>query len=227
MKVAGTNLAPDSVLQGTTKVPLEAVTITPSINQVIISTLTITQTGTIQLSTSPIGARGDGDMTKIYVYLDSNNNGVLDPTDTLMGSLAWGSGGGQFQGGVATIPLSVPVTFNTSGGTLILAADIGANAIPTDTVGVSLSSAASLSMSPSTALQDPSNVYPVANYVVPIFNLQTVEISTVSVRPDLTLSTNSPVEGTYFPDAWIDRQDQVQVDWLTNPVNPPSKIALE
>src|SRR6202041_2425946 len=114
---------------------------------------------------------------KIYVYLDSNNNGILDPTDTLIGSLPWGPGGGQFQGGVATIPLSVPVTFNTSGGTLILTGDVSANAIPTDTVGLSISSASAISMSPSTALQDPSNTYPVSSNNVPIFNLQTVEIS--------------------------------------------------
>jgi hypothetical protein len=226
IKVVGTNLAPDSALQGSTNIPFEAITITPSINQVIISTLTITQTGTLQLSTSPVGARGDGDLSKIYVYLDSNNNGAWDASDTLMGSLPWGPGGGQFQGGRAAIPLSVPVTFNTSGGTLILTADIGASAIPTDTVGLAISSAAAITLSPSTALQDPANAYPVASRSVPIFNLQTVQISTVSVRPDLTLSTNSPVDGTFFPSAWIDRQDQVNVYWLTNPFSPPSNVTL-
>src|SRR5207253_1905781 len=50
VKVTGNSIAPASALQGTTKVPLLALTITPSINQVIISSLTLTQTGTIQYS---------------------------------------------------------------------------------------------------------------------------------------------------------------------------------
>jgi len=78
VRVVGQPLAPASVLQGDTKVPLMAVTITPSINQVVISTLTLTQTGTIQSSTgTPPNRPGDGDFSKLYVYLDADNNGKL------------------------------------------------------------------------------------------------------------------------------------------------------
>ena len=125
VRVTGTSIAQGSVLQGTTNFPLLAINVTPSINQVIISTLTLTQTGTIQYSLgTPPNVVGDGDFSKLYVYLDTNNNGILDATDPLVGSLPWGPGGGHFMGGTAVIPLSNPVTFNTSGGTLIVAADI-------------------------------------------------------------------------------------------------------
>jgi len=94
-------------------------------------------------------------------------------------------------GGTAVIPFSAPVTFNTSGGTLLIAADIGSvDGSSTSTqghyAGIQISSAISITMQPSTALQDPSNVYPVQSAKVPIFNFQTVQIATVTMRPDLT-----------------------------------------
>src|SRR5262249_49913878 len=61
---------------------------------------------------------------------------------------------------------------------------------------------------------------------VPIFNIQTVEVATVTMRPDLTSDPTSPLDGTYFPNAWINRQDQVKADWTTNPANPPSNVSL-
>src|SRR5262249_15051473 len=152
-------------LQGDTKVPLLAINIRPSINQVVISTLTLTQTGTIQTSTgTPPNLPGDGDLSKLYVYLDSNNDGHLQTgSDTLMGSLPWGTTNiGAFFGGTITIPLSVPVTFNTSGGTLIVAADVAAiDGSSTSTqghqAGIAIAGPSGIGMSPSTALQDPAN----------------------------------------------------------------------
>ncbi|MFA5975390.1 MAG: hypothetical protein WC859_04410 [Elusimicrobiota bacterium] len=233
VRVTGRSLTPESALQGTTQVPLLAVTVTPSINQVIVGSVTVTQTGTIQTSTGPFGATpGDGDFSQIYVYLDANLNGELDISDTLMGSLPWGPGLGHFQGGVATIPLSVPVTFNTSGGTLLLAADIGTlDGSGTSTqghlAGLSIAGAGGLAIDPSTALQDPLNSYPIQSADVPIYNFQTVQISTISVRPDITLSSNSALTGLYLQDAWSNRQDQVSATWLTNPPMPlPSNVSV-
>ncbi len=231
VRVKGTSLAPASALQGTSLVPLLAVNITPSINQVIISTLTLTQTGTIQYSIGAPPVVGDGDFAKLYVYLDTNLNGLLDPaTDTLVGSIPWG--GLAFSSGTAIIPLSSPVTFNTSGGTLLIAADIATiDGSGTSTqghfAGIQISSSVAIAMSPSTALQDPNNVYPVASAPVPIFNLQTVEIATITMRPDLTNDETSPVAGTYFPEAWVNRQDQVQAAWITSPPMPlPSNVSI-
>jgi len=59
-----------------------------------------------------------------------------------------------------------------------------------------------------------------------IFNLQTIQIATMTVRPDLTLSTGSPVAGTYFPDGWVNRQDQASIHWTTNPPTLPSNVTL-
>jgi hypothetical protein len=232
VRVTGTSIAQGSVLQGTTNFPLLAITVTPSINEVIISTLTLTQTGTIQYSLgTPPDIVGDGDFSKLYVYLDTNNNGLLDPTDTLVGSLPWGPGAGQFMGGTAVIPLSNPVTFNTSGGTLIVAADIAtvdgsSSSTQGHLAGIQISSATAISMQPSTALQDPSNVYPVGSANVPIYNFETVQIATITMRPDLTSDDNSPLKGIYFPSAWVDRQDQIQADWTLNPASLPSNVSI-
>jgi len=233
VRVTGQSIALASALGGTLKAPFLSLTITPSINQVVISSITVTQTGTIQTSTAPFGqfATGDGDLSRIYVYLDTNLNGQIDAGDTLLGSLPWGSGAGQFNGGVATIPLSVPQTFNTSGGTLLLAADVamvdGSGASTQGhMVGLSLASAGGLSMQPATAVQDLSNVYPIQSQQTQIFNFNTIQISSISVRPDLTLSTGSPLAGTYFPDAWVNHQDQAAATWLTNPPNLPSNVSV-
>jgi hypothetical protein len=232
VRVTGTSIAQGSVLQGTTNFPLLAITITPSMNQVVISTLTLTQTGTIQFSLgTPPDVIGDGDFSKLYVYLDTNNNGLMDPTDTLVGSLPWGPGGGQFMGGTAVIPLSNPVTFNTSGGTLIVAADIATvDGSSTSTqghlAGIQISSSVAISMQPSTALQDPSNVYPVGSANVPIYNFETVQIATITMRPDLTSDDKSPLKGIYFPNAWVNRQDQIKADWILNPASLPSNVSV-
>jgi len=232
VRVTGTSIALGSVLQGTTNFPLMAITVTPSINQVIISTLTLTQTGTIQYSLgTPPNVVGDGDFSKLYVYLDTNNNGLLDPTDTLVGSLPWGPGAGQFMGGNAVIPLSTPVTFNTSGGTLLIAADVAAvdgsgASTQGHMAGIQLSSAVAISMQPVTALQDPANVYPVQSANVPIYNFETVQIATITMRPDLTSDTKSPLQGVYFPEAWVNRQDQIQADWILSPSSLPSNITV-
>ncbi|HVO32501.1 MAG TPA: hypothetical protein VMU17_01220, partial [Elusimicrobiota bacterium] len=233
LKITGNSLAPTSVLQGQTGVPLLAITITPSINQVVISSITLSQTGTIQNSTGTPGAvPGDGDFSRLYVYLDKNFNGLIDADDPLIGSLPWGLTGGHFQGGTASIPFSSPVTFNTSGGTFLIAGDIGmvdGTGLSTQghTAGIALAGPGALSLSPSTALQDPSNQYPVGSANIPIYNVETVQISTISMRPDLTTGTVSGLENMYFPHAFIDRQDQIAATWLTNPPEPlPSNIDI-
>jgi hypothetical protein len=232
VRVTGTSIAQGSVLQGTTNFPLLAVTVTPSINEVIISTLTLTQTGTIQYSLgTPPDIVGDGDFSRLYVYLDTNNNGALDPTDTLLGSIPWGPGAGQFMGGTAVIPLSTPVTFNTSGGTLIIAADVATvdgsgSSTQGHLAGIQLSSAATISMQPLTALQDPANVYPVQSANVPIYNFETVQIATITMRPDLTDDSSSPLQGVFFPIAYVNRQDQIQSDWILDPPTLPSNVAI-
>ena len=92
--VTGTNIAQGSVLQGTTNFPLLSIHVTPSINQVVISTLTLT-IGTVQSSIGiPPNRIGDGDFTKLYVYVDTNLDGQIDPGDTLVGSVNWGLGTG-------------------------------------------------------------------------------------------------------------------------------------
>ena len=91
VRVSGTSIAQSSVLQGTTNFPLLSITVTPSINQVIISTLTLTQIGTIQYSIgNPPNVVGDGDISKLYVYVDNNLDGKIDFGDTLVGSINWG-----------------------------------------------------------------------------------------------------------------------------------------
>jgi hypothetical protein len=230
--VSGTSIAQGSVLQGTTNFPLLAIHVTPSINQVIISTLTLTQIGTIQYSIGiPPNRIGDGDFTKLYVYVDTNLDGQIDAGDTLVGSVNWGLGTG-FLGGTAVIPLSAPVTFNTSGGTFLIAADVASvDGSNTSTqghiVGIALSSAVALSMEPSTALQDPSNTYPIQSAAVTIYNFETVQIATITMRPDLTDDPLSPLNGVFFPDAWVDHQDQVKADWITLPPAPlPSNVSI-
>jgi len=232
VRVSGTSLAAGSVLQGTTNFPLLAIRVQPSINQVIISTLTLTQTGTIQYSLGVSPDRvGDGDFSKLHVYLDANSNGLIDASDPLVGSLLWGIGPGQFLGGTAVIPLSSPVTFNTSGGTLLVAADVATlDGSTTSTqghwAGIQLSSSAALAMQPSTALQDPANVYPVRSANVPIYNFDTVQIATVTMRPDLTSDESSPLKGVFFPEAWVNHQDQVKADWLLSPASLPSNVSV-
>ena len=232
VSVSGTSIALGSVLQGTTNFPLLAVNVKPSINQVIISTLTLTQTGTIQYSLgAPPNLVGDGDFSKLYVYVDANQNGLIDASDPLVGTLTWGTGPGQFLGGTAVIPFSSPVTFNTSGGTLLIAADVSAvdgsgSSTQGHTAGIQLSSAAALSMQPATALQDPANVYPVQSANVPIYNFETVQIATVTMRPDLTSDPKSPLLGMYFPEAWVNRQDQIKADWILNPASLPSNVSV-
>jgi hypothetical protein len=82
-------------------------------------------------------------------------------------------------------------------------------------------------MSPSTALQDPSNVYPIASAIVPIYNFETVQIATITMRPDLTSDEKSPLKGIYFPNAWVNRQDQVKADWvLASSGTIPSNVGV-
>ena len=232
VSVRGNSIVPGSVLQGSSQVPLLAVTVTPSINQVIIATVTISQLGTITTSTgTPPNVVGDGDITKLYVYQDTNFNGILDAGDPLVGSLTWGTTG-QFAGGLATIPLSVPVTFNTSGGTLLIAGDIGTTdgagaSTQGHTVGVSLAGATALGLSPETALQDPGNVYPVQSGITTIYNFQTVQISSISMRPDITYDDKSALKGLFMPNAWVSQQAQLSAYWLTTPPAPlPSNVSV-
>ena len=34
------------------------------------------------------------------------------------------------------------------------------------------------------------------------------------------------MKGIYFPDAWVNRQDQIKADWMLNPVTLPSNVAV-
>ena len=81
-------------------------------------------------------------------------------------------------------------------------------------------------MQPSTALQDPSNAYPVGSATVPFFNFQTIEIGTITMRPDLTNDPLSPLQGIYFPNDWVNRQDQVKADWTLFPSTLPANVTL-
>ena len=54
-------------------------------------------------------------------------------------------------------------------------------------------------MQPSTALQDPANVYPVQSANVPIYNFETVQIATITMRPDLTSDDQFAAAGHVLP----------------------------
>src|SRR5204863_7369724 len=108
--------------QGTALVPFLTIDARPTLNTVVISTLTLQQLGTITTSTGPVGqVPGDGDVSKLWVYVDTNFNSEIDIGDTLVGQLDRGA---NFHDGTAVIPFSTPVTFNTSGGRLLIAGDV-------------------------------------------------------------------------------------------------------
>ncbi len=232
VRVSGQSLAPGSALEGEASVPLMSVTIQPSINQVVVSSLTLTQLGTITTSTgTPPNLVGDGDFSRLYVHLDTNYNGKLDAGDSLLGSLPWGTTSSGFIGGLATIPFSTAVSINTSGATLLVSADIGTvdgsgAATQGHSAGISVASAGAITMTPLTALQDQSNVYPIRSALVPIFNFQTVQVGTVTMRPDLTTSTVSGLEGVYMPEAWVHDQGAISAHWTTVPPSLPANVTV-
>jgi hypothetical protein len=197
VKLQSSNQAPLVALPGNTNVPILQLRIASSINQVVVSSITVYQTGTI--GTSPVdpsyyNGLGDGDFYRLKLWLD-NGDGIFDPTtDTLLTTLPnrkWVLDAGlnplntpNFSGSVATLPCGVSV--DTNGKNFWVSADIGTQDLGNratygHTAGLQLLNWQGLNTTPSSVVSDAGNTFPYQSINTSIAD---VSIVSVNVRPD-------------------------------------------
>ncbi|MBI3554192.1 MAG: hypothetical protein HY077_16970, partial [Elusimicrobia bacterium] len=136
LSVSGFTIAPSGASQGQVNVPLMEMTFNTSRDFINIGALKIRQFGTIVSSTAT-PRPGDGDFTRLSVWLDNGSEVFTPNTETLLGFVTLGS---SFTVGVATIPLNqngLPyLHVSTSPVLIYVAADIGfTDAVGTTTLG--------------------------------------------------------------------------------------------
>lgn len=102
------------------------------INNHDLNSVTFTKTGSVS----------DADVTGMRLYLDNNDDGIVDGGDTLLGTDTLTGGQVSFSGGM------LPLTLSTSGGSrLLLAADLSSGVLPGQTIQFSVDSASDISFS--------------------------------------------------------------------------------
>ncbi|MCX5788846.1 MAG: hypothetical protein NTX64_10130, partial [Elusimicrobia bacterium] len=125
----GANVAPASLIQGTTNVALLRL-------QVRADRKTLSWAG-VQLTR--LGTGPDPDIRGVAVYKDSDGNGILGSGDALMTS-----GQDAFSGGRAALSFNAPELIDTNLHTYFVAVTLDPGAAPGDTVGVRLAGAGDL-----------------------------------------------------------------------------------
>jgi hypothetical protein len=211
------NIAPLVKLPGDADVPILRLKFAPSAHSVTISSITLNQTGTIETSpTSPsyYYGRGDGDFSRIRLWLDNGDGQLNTAQDTVLCSLPsrrWLLDNGlnpeaiaNFSGGVVT--LQCGVTAGTEGRTLFVTADIGnsdAGGKSTfgHTAGFQLLKYGSLIIVPETAVSATANSFPYASGKLQIAD---ASIVSVSVRPDKSEATD---------EGWVNSNTSLSAKW--------------
>ncbi|MBI5202111.1 MAG: hypothetical protein HY925_11035, partial [Elusimicrobia bacterium] len=121
------DLAPPSLLQGTTNQLLASLVLNTTQYAALWRSLTVTQTGTA----------GDNDIVALNVWKDTNGNFTFEPgTDTLLTA-----GSDRFVGGVATIQLAQSEIIDTTPRRYFLSADVNLYADTTRTFAAKIATA--------------------------------------------------------------------------------------
>ncbi len=122
LSLTNTTLAPISALRGLPAVPMIRILATPSAGEFDLASLALTRGGTAT----------DGDVPSVSLFLDTNNNSLLDGPDQELGTSA-------FSTGATTITLAVPLRFSASTArSLILSVPLSGNAVLDRTFSLTL-----------------------------------------------------------------------------------------
>ena len=206
LSVSGFTIAPTGGAQGQQNVPLLELQMHTNADYVNIGQLRLTQLGTVRTSTTT--GVGDGDLSKLSVWLDNGSQVFTPTTETELGFVVQGS---SFTGGVGLVKLNngaLPyVTVGTQTVTIYIAGDIGYTDVAgTSTlnhqVGVEIAQYADMMAANGATLPasaDPSNTPPIGSRNVTIAPLTVPSVSittTASVTP-IILVKSGP--GTGFP----------------------------
>ncbi len=180
LTVTGTNLVAGTTPPNTTGVLMEKYTFNAVNGPVYLNGLTVEENGT---------ATANLHVPNVKLYDDSNNNGLVDAGEPLLGSGTFGAGLET-----TTVSFASPVTVNPGmPKNLLVVYDIGA--APNDiTVGASLTSVSSVQLNPDDLLSVVKGNLPVASNLTRIYSAGTAEIDS-PLNNDL-VGGNVVIQGT-------------------------------
>ncbi|MCX5789255.1 MAG: hypothetical protein NTX64_12220 [Elusimicrobia bacterium] len=170
--------APGSVLQGAAVQPLLSLTLATTDHAALWNAIQLTRTGTAS----------DTDIDAVHVFLDANNNGIVDFGDTEVTS-----GADRFLNGVANIALTAPQPVSASPAHYLITADVDMFARPAATLGVQVAAAAALAVAAPNFVVDSG--FPMSSSIVPIAKRSdTLWVNTtVLLTADVIQSREAPV----------------------------------
>ena len=185
------DLAPISILQGTTSQPFLELALNTTAQTVLVSALSFQRLGT----------SADSDVARLRVYVNSACDGTIHSGDLQVASAA-----NPFTGPVS---LSPPLSVNPQSQCLLIALDMGAFASNGKTVGVSIVSTGNVTVPlPNYVVADADHPYPMSSSAIPITKVP----DTLSLLAS-NLLINNVIEGLASPairlQAWVSRQQTV------------------
>jgi len=178
LNVSGQDATPGSLPQGATAVQMLNLQVNTTQYELALQGLTV----------SALGTAADSDVTELRLYEDNVGNGVLNvSSDTELASLS-----APFQSGVAFLSLGTPQTVGQTKTGLILAVDISSTANYNADLGLSVSSATSVSVNAPNFVVNSG--FPIDSSVVPI----TKSPDVLSVLPE-NLISSGVIQGVETP----------------------------
>lgn len=164
--------APATYTSNAVNVPFVSLSMTANSNEWDLASFAVTKLGTL----------ADSKILAVKLYLDMDNDGLVDPGETLLAS-------GTLSSGTTTLTLSMPYRLTTTPSQLLLAADVGGSVTSGQTLGFRIlgnsfvsSSSGGLDVNPTLSDFD-SNL---ASATGGVSDGDTLSVSSVSLAPTTT-----------------------------------------